>query len=133
MRCRAVPEPCAQTQTAATRAAVRRVSEVPGGLLLHRRGKSRRELVGIALDDRGEAGRGAGLGVRQDRAEIEQAIDVDNAAGSVRVGVKVSVGVAVFPDDGESMSELIRIADQRMYANKSERKSGGPSFLERLV
>lgn len=67
------------------------------------------------------------------RAEIEQAIDVDNAAGSVRVGVKVSVGVAVFPDDGESMSELIRIADQRMYANKSERKSGGPSFLERLV
>ncbi|VVD65764.1 Cyclic di-GMP phosphodiesterase Gmr [Pandoraea morbifera] len=63
------------------------------------------------------------------RAEIEQAVDVGDAAVSVRV----SVGVAVFPDDGESMSELIRIADQRMYANKSERKSGGPSFLERLV
>ncbi|MDR3398053.1 MAG: sensor domain-containing diguanylate cyclase [Pandoraea sp.] len=63
------------------------------------------------------------------RSEIEQVISVNDASLTVRV----SVGVAVFPDDGESMSELIRIADQRMYANKSERKSGGASFLERLM
>ncbi|QHE92672.1 sensor domain-containing protein [Pandoraea fibrosis] len=63
------------------------------------------------------------------RSEIEQAISVNDASLTVRV----SVGVAVFPDDGESMSELIRVADQRMYANKSERKSGGASFLERLM
>lgn len=63
------------------------------------------------------------------RAEIEQAISVDDASLTVRV----SVGVAVFPDDGESMSELIRVADQRMYANKAARKSGGASFLERLM
>lgn len=63
------------------------------------------------------------------RAEIEQVISVNDASLTVRV----SVGVAVFPDDGESMSELIRIADQRMYADKSERRSGGASFLERLI
>lgn len=63
------------------------------------------------------------------RSEIEQAISVNDASLTVRV----SVGVAVFPDDGESMSELIRVADQRMYANKAERKSGGASFLERLM
>ncbi|VVE13139.1 Diguanylate cyclase DosC [Pandoraea terrigena] len=63
------------------------------------------------------------------RAEIEQVISVNDASLSVRV----SVGVAVFPDDGESMSELIRVADRRMYANKSERKSGGASFLQRLI
>jgi diguanylate cyclase (GGDEF)-like protein/PAS domain S-box-containing protein len=63
------------------------------------------------------------------RAEIEQVISVNDASLSVRV----SVGVAVFPDDGESMSELIRVADQRMYANKSARKSGEASFLRRLI
>ncbi|ODP33409.1 hypothetical protein A9762_18980 [Pandoraea sp. ISTKB] len=63
------------------------------------------------------------------RAEIEQAIAVNDTSLTVRV----SVGVAVFPDDGESMSELIRVADQRMYANKAARKSGGASFLERLL
>lgn len=63
------------------------------------------------------------------RSEIEQAISVNDASLTVRV----SVGVAVFPDDGESMSELIRVADQRMYANKAARKSGGASFLERLM
>ncbi|VVE61735.1 sensor domain-containing diguanylate cyclase [Pandoraea captiosa] len=63
------------------------------------------------------------------RAEIEQVIAVDNA----QVAVRVSFGVAVFPDDGESMNELIRVADQRMYANKAARKSGGASFLERLL
>ncbi|MBN9114549.1 MAG: diguanylate cyclase, partial [Pandoraea sp.] len=63
------------------------------------------------------------------RAEIEQVISVNDASLSVRV----SVGVAVFPDDGESMSELIRVADQRMYANKSARKSGGASFLQQLI
>ncbi len=62
------------------------------------------------------------------RAEIEQAIPVNDAD----VNVRVSVGVAVFPDDGESMSELIRVADQRMYVNKSERKGGAVDFLQRL-
>ena len=63
------------------------------------------------------------------RAEIEQVVSLNDASVSVRV----SVGVAVFPDDGESMSELIRVADQRMYANKSERKSGGAGFLKGLI
>ncbi|MFJ2991405.1 diguanylate cyclase [Pandoraea sp. NPDC087047] len=63
------------------------------------------------------------------REEIERAVSVNDA----NLTVRVSVGVAVFPEDGESMSELIRVADQRMYANKSARKSGGASFLEQWV
>lgn len=63
------------------------------------------------------------------RSEIEQAVSVNDGSLTVRV----SVGVAVYPDDGESLSELVRVADQRMYANKTARKSGGASFLERLL
>lgn len=35
---------------------------------------------------------------------------------SIRVGV--SVGVALFPDDGEDADSLCRVADMRMYAVK---------------
>jgi diguanylate cyclase (GGDEF)-like protein/PAS domain S-box-containing protein len=42
------------------------------------------------------------------------------AAGSVSVGV--SVGIAVYPDDGLSADELTRFADGRMYETKTGRK-----------
>jgi diguanylate cyclase len=37
------------------------------------------------------------------------------------VSVGASIGVAVFPDDGESLDDLIRIADERMYDKKKLR------------
>jgi GGDEF domain-containing protein len=38
----------------------------------------------------------------------------------VRVGV--SLGLALCPADGRSASELVQVADQRMYASKMDRK-----------
>ncbi len=38
--------------------------------------------------------------------------------GEQEVGMRVSVGVAVFPQDGRRAEQLIEIADQRMYAQK---------------
>jgi diguanylate cyclase (GGDEF)-like protein len=43
------------------------------------------------------------------------------------VPLSVSVGAATFPDDAETIDETIRIADQRMYLNKAERKRVGPA------
>jgi diguanylate cyclase len=34
------------------------------------------------------------------------------------VAVGASIGIAVYPDDGEALDELIRIADERMYGEK---------------
>jgi diguanylate cyclase (GGDEF)-like protein len=36
----------------------------------------------------------------------------------------LSYGVAVYPDDAQAKDALIRLADERMYANKDERKTG---------
>ena len=40
--------------------------------------------------------------------------------GSLRLGV--SVGVACFPEDGQSCTSLISTADADMYSEKTERK-----------
>ncbi len=42
--------------------------------------------------------------------------------GGKTVEIGVSVGSAVFPDDGNTMAELNRVADKRMYETKDERK-----------
>jgi len=38
--------------------------------------------------------------------------------------ISASAGVALFPKDGESVAELIRVADGRMYEAKRERRAG---------
>lgn len=38
------------------------------------------------------------------------------------MGAGLSVGVSVFPEDGSTSAELIRVADSRMYANKDTNK-----------
>lgn len=46
---------------------------------------------------------------------------------TVRVGeasVSVSVGMAIYPEDGQTAEELIRCADQRMYADKKKNRRG---------
>ena len=37
--------------------------------------------------------------------------------------VGASIGLARMPEDGESIAELMRLADTRMYENKQERKA----------
>ncbi len=37
--------------------------------------------------------------------------------------ISASYGLAVYPDDGESVEKLLKIADERMYAQKIDKKS----------
>jgi diguanylate cyclase (GGDEF)-like protein len=58
------------------------------------------------------------------RAELQQGIDevYFEARPGKRVELGVSVGAAVFPQDGESYESLLATADNRMYQDKSSRK-----------
>jgi diguanylate cyclase (GGDEF)-like protein len=37
--------------------------------------------------------------------------------------IVLDYGIAVYPDDGSSLTDVVKIADERMYRNKSERKA----------
>ncbi len=52
---------------------------------------------------------------------MQQPVQVTEEA-SVVVGL--SIGTAIFPDDGDDVEQLIQTADDRMYAAKKQRKSG---------
>jgi diguanylate cyclase (GGDEF)-like protein/putative nucleotidyltransferase with HDIG domain len=73
------------------------------------------------------------------RAELQQSIDdvYFEARPGKRVELGISVGAAVFPQDGASYEALLATADSRMYQDKSRRKrpggrerpeSGSPQF-----
>jgi diguanylate cyclase (GGDEF)-like protein len=66
-----------------------------------------------------------------DRAMIEdltervrRALELPTSYQGTTIKVGASIGRAVFPDDGASFAELVRLADQRMYEDK-QRRSGG--------
>jgi diguanylate cyclase (GGDEF)-like protein len=62
------------------------------------------------------------------RLDLQQAIAslwVEPQPGRI-VPLSVSVGAATFPDDADSIEGAIRVADQRMYQDKAERKRVGP-------
>lgn len=58
------------------------------------------------------------------RVELQQAVDALPfvARGSVHVRLAVSVGAAVFPEDGDNYEALLAVADARMYRDKDLRK-----------
>ncbi|MDP9322100.1 MAG: diguanylate cyclase [Acidobacteriota bacterium] len=58
------------------------------------------------------------------RAELQQGIDdvYFEARPGKRVQLGISVGAAVFPQDGESYEALLSTADSKMYQDKSRRK-----------
>ena len=69
-----------------------------------------------------------------DRAEAEQrARDLQEEVSRIRlesgrdapVTLGISVGVSVFPEDGDTIDALITSADRRMYLNKSSRRAIG--------
>ncbi len=61
------------------------------------------------------------------RTELQQSIDevYFEARPGKRVELGISVGAAVFPQDGESYEALLATADSRMYQDKSHRKRAG--------
>jgi len=65
--------------------------------------------------------------------QLQKAVDTfELPAGNSRTArVGVSIGQAIFPKDGRTVEELIVAADQRMYSNKRERKTGKlPNIIE---
>ena len=51
--------------------------------------------------------------------QIEQSIDIKN--GEARISV--SIGIALYPENGADVDELIRAADKAMYQVKSKGKN----------
>jgi diguanylate cyclase (GGDEF)-like protein len=60
----------------------------------------------------------------QKRDELQRSIDAVffEARPGKRLRIGVSIGIAVFPHDGQSYEALLATADSRMYQNKAERK-----------
>lgn len=53
---------------------------------------------------------------------LRNSIEKIRLLNEVKVQIRISIGVAVFPDDGTTMDELLCVADKRMYEDKQERK-----------
>ena len=58
------------------------------------------------------------------RQELQQSIDevYFEARPGKRLPLGISIGSAVFPQDGESYEALLATADSRMYQDKADRK-----------
>jgi diguanylate cyclase (GGDEF)-like protein len=52
---------------------------------------------------------------------VEQPVDLGLHYGNQMAQVSASIGVSIFPEDGREAHGLMRLADQRMYSQKSER------------
>ena len=53
---------------------------------------------------------------------VRRAIETHIEYAGLRLQVGVSIGVAIVPDDGDGVQDLIRRADRRMYEDKQERQ-----------
>ena len=51
-------------------------------------------------------------------ARIREATEHPFVFEETEIPIAVSIGEAIYPDDGENMDELIRLADKRMYQEK---------------
>jgi diguanylate cyclase (GGDEF)-like protein len=56
-------------------------------------------------------------------AKVRQVVELPAAYGQQQFTVGASIGTAFAPDDGTTVEELVRAADQRMYLDKAARKS----------
>jgi diguanylate cyclase (GGDEF)-like protein len=57
---------------------------------------------------------------------VRRAIETPIEYAGLRLQVGVSIGVAVVPDDGDGVQDLIRRADRRMYEDKLKRQDRAP-------
>ncbi len=68
------------------------------------------------------------------RLELQQAIDaMAFKAGGRRLPLGVSVGCAIFPEDGQTHETLLAVADSRMYKNKTGRKHQHAADIPRVT
>ena len=57
-------------------------------------------------------------------AAIDRAFRMPFVVGATDISIRVSVGSALAPDDGDDPTTLLRVADERMYQNKTARSAG---------
>jgi diguanylate cyclase (GGDEF)-like protein len=62
------------------------------------------------------------------RGELQRAVDqvIFEARPGRRLPIAISVGAAIYPQDGESYEALLATADSRMYRDKTRRKQQPP-------
>lgn len=56
------------------------------------------------------------------RRAINQPVLLPHPGGSKSVEISVSIGIAIYPNDGTDLAELTRTADRRMYEDKHRQK-----------
>jgi len=56
---------------------------------------------------------------------VRRAVETPIDYAGLRLQVGVSIGVAIVPDDGDGVQDLIRRADRRMYEDKLKRQGRG--------
>jgi diguanylate cyclase (GGDEF)-like protein/putative nucleotidyltransferase with HDIG domain len=62
--------------------------------------------------------------------DLQQAIErlPFSPRAELALSLRISVGAAVYPDDGQTLEDLLTVADRRMYADKGARPAGGRRF-----
>lgn len=55
-------------------------------------------------------------------------VPIASPGGELRLGV--SIGVAIYPDNGRDLDELLHAADSHMYSDKIRRKNGAPPLAQ---
>jgi diguanylate cyclase (GGDEF)-like protein len=64
---------------------------------------------------------------RRELLDAIEAVEVEVAPGTA-IGIRASIGSAVFPHDGTTYEHLLAAADARMYHHKNTRRPGRPSL-----
>lgn len=62
--------------------------------------------------------------ISKKKSELRQAIECDKRIEAGVINLKISIGHAAYPADGQTMDELLSKADAKMYQEKSVRKQG---------
>ncbi|AJD92596.1 hypothetical protein JMA_32790 [Jeotgalibacillus malaysiensis] len=60
--------------------------------------------------------------ITKKKGELRQAVECDKLIDAGVMTLKISIGHAAYPVDGQTMDELLSKADAKMYREKSERK-----------
>jgi diguanylate cyclase (GGDEF)-like protein len=58
--------------------------------------------------------------------EIESALRAPLCVDGAELHIGASIGIAVYPDDGDRIDSLLKHADMAMYRRKRARKPAGP-------
>ncbi len=67
--------------------------------------------------------------IRESTERLRRAVELSVEVDGLLCLVGASIGVAVIPDDGPTVAALLRVADERMYADKAARKGSAAAAV----